>query len=276
LADESITLNSVKAPLTYVSRQELYPITYQDEPGKSLSDRRASYDSQLMNIFNGRAPAYKFNLDNDGFVLCRHETMVTNYFNANEVKKEYSKEIHDLVKNITGASFVHVFDHTIRTSDDNQRLKEKAREPVQVVHNDYTESSATKRVIDLLPRAKSSKLLSSRFAVVQVWRPIKGVVRKLPLAICNSRSLSQKDFVVTQLVLPNRKGEFYQVRHNPLHEWFFFPYMTSSEVLLFKGYDSEKDGRARFTAHSAFEDPTSTLNAPERLSIESRTFIFFD
>jgi hypothetical protein len=37
-----------------------------------------------------------------------------------------------------------------------------------------------------------------------------------------------------------------------------------------------KDGRARFSLHSAFDDPTSPANAKPRESIETRTFAFFD
>ena len=49
-----------------------------------------------------------------------------------------------------------------------------------------------------------------------------------------------------------------------------------SEVLLLKCFDSAKDGRVRFTAHSAFEDPDSPSEAIARESIEVRTLAFFD
>jgi hypothetical protein len=32
---------------------------------------------------------------------------------------------------------------------------------------------------------------------------------------------------------------------------------------------------ARYTAHSAFEDPTSSADAPPRQSIEARALVFF-
>ncbi len=51
--------------------------------------------------------------------------------------------------------------------------------------------------------------------------------------------------------------------------------MTRDEAMVFKCYDSLKDGRARFTAHSAFHDPTTIPGAPERVSIEARTLVFF-
>jgi hypothetical protein len=51
--------------------------------------------------------------------------------------------------------------------------------------------------------------------------------------------------------------------------------MQKNEALLLKCYDSMEDGRARFSAHSAFDDPTSPPNAAPRESIEARTLVFF-
>jgi hypothetical protein len=51
--------------------------------------------------------------------------------------------------------------------------------------------------------------------------------------------------------------------------------MRREEAYVFKVFDSEKDGRARWTAHTAFEDPTTPLNARPRESIEIRTLAFF-
>ena len=36
------------------------------------------------------------------------------------------------------------------------------------------------------------------------------------------------------------------------------------------------DRRARFTPHSALDDPTTPEDAPQRESIEVRTLVFFD
>jgi hypothetical protein len=51
--------------------------------------------------------------------------------------------------------------------------------------------------------------------------------------------------------------------------------MRPDEVMLLKCFDSARDGRARFTAHSAFDDPNTRENAPPRESIEVRTLAFF-
>ena len=50
--------------------------------------------------------------------------------------------------------------------------------------------------------------------------------------------------------------------------------MRADEALLLKCYDSDA-GPARFTAHTAFDDPTSPEDAAPRESIEVRTLAFF-
>jgi hypothetical protein len=52
--------------------------------------------------------------------------------------------------------------------------------------------------------------------------------------------------------------------------------MIEEEVLLIKTYDSARDGRARRSVHTAFDNPLAPADAPPRESIEVRTFAFFD
>ncbi|HJU28503.1 MAG TPA: CmcJ/NvfI family oxidoreductase, partial [Candidatus Binataceae bacterium] len=77
------------------------------------------------------------------------------------------------------------------------------------------------------------------------------------------------------LLYRDRTGEVYSIAFNPNHRWYYFPLMRRDEALLLKCYDSAADGRARFTAHSAFEDPSSPPDAPPRESIEARTLAFW-
>jgi hypothetical protein len=167
-----------------------------------------------------------------------------------------------------------VFDHTLRTADDELREKTKIREVVRRVHNDYTEWSGPQRVRDLLTQ-EADELLRRRFAIIQVWRPIRHPVETFPLGICDARSVTEKDFVISERVYPDRVGQTYATAYNPQHQWYWFPRMRRDEALVFKVFDSEKDGRARWTAHTAFEDPTSPPHARPRESIEIRTLAFF-
>ncbi len=65
------------------------------------------------------------------------------------------------------------------------------------------------------------------------------------------------------------------VSYNPAHQWYHFPLMGPAELILLKGFDSITDGRARFTAHTAFRDPRVPADAPARESIEARALAFF-
>jgi len=198
-----------------------------------------------------------------------------NFFDADELKRVYYPEVEALVKKVAGAARVVVFDHTLRSGDEAEREARLIREPVFNVHNDYTEWSGPQRVRELLPD-EAEELLRHRFAIIQVWRAINTPIQSNPLAIADARSLAHQDLIRAERRYPNRVGETYRIRHNPDHRWFYFPEMRRDEALVFKVYESAKDGRARFTAHSSFEDPTTPEGAPPRQSIEARTLAFFD
>ncbi len=97
----------------------------------------------------------------------------------------------------------------------------------------------------------------------------------MPLALCDARSIAPHELIATDLRYPDRVGEIYSVSHNPRHRWFYFPRMTRDEVVLIKCYDSATDGRARFAAHTGFDDPNSPPDAAPRESIEIRALVFF-
>ena len=122
---------------------------------------------------------------------------------------------------------------------------------------------------------EADALLRHRFAIVQVWRPIRLPVESFPLAICDARSLPPENLVLSERRYPHRVGQTYAITYNPQHRWYWFPRMRRDEALVFKVYDSLTDGRARWTAHTAFHDPTSRPDARPRESIEIRTLAFF-
>lgn len=236
--------------------------------------RTGVVEEKTMTVRDGRVLRDTFDLETHGFVFVDHPTQMKDFFDADELRSVYYKEAEDLVKAQTGAARVHVFDHTLRSGDEDTRNAKSVREPVTRVHNDYTEWSGPNRVRDLLPD-EAEDLLTRRFAIVQVWRAIRNPIESHPLGIVDARYLAEKDLVISERRYPDRIGQTYQIAYNPDHEWYYFPLMARDEALVFKVYDSAKDGRARFTAHSAFEDPTSPPNAAPRESIEMRTIAFF-
>jgi len=149
------------------------------------------------------------------------------------------------------------------------------REPVRRVHNDYTAKSGIRRVRDHLPPAEAEARLKKHFYEVNVWRPIVGPLEDAPLALCDARSIAPEDLLATDLIYPDKVGETYSLAYNPLHKWFYFPRLVREEAILIKCFDSDTGNPGRFTAHTAFDDPSTPPNARPRESIETRALVFF-
>ena len=267
---------SVEALLTYTVDTGVKPVNETMGPGNLNRRRTGKIKQHAVTIRDGRPLRGEFNLEEHGFEFIDHETAVEDFFDADQLRSVYYPEIEQLVKDRTGAARVLIFDHTLRSGDEATRQEKLVREPVKSVHNDYTEWSAPQRVRDLLPADEAEALLERRFAIVQVWRPIRHPIQSDPLAICDARSIAPGDLIAAERRYPDRVGETYRISYNPDHRWFYFPNMRRNEALVFKVYDSEKDGRARFTAHTSFDDPTSPPDAPRRESIEMRLLVFYD
>ncbi|HLQ92575.1 MAG TPA: CmcJ/NvfI family oxidoreductase, partial [Xanthobacteraceae bacterium] len=265
---------AITATINYIvdNGEKIFTVTA--GPGGTDVRNGGALDPWPVEIHDGRQQAPRFELGRDGFRFVRHDTKVADFFDEKEIARVYYPEVEALVKAESGASRVVVFDHTLRTAADDEREARKIREVVRRAHNDYTEWSGPQRVRDLLPN-EADDLLRRRFAIIQVWRPIRHPVETFPLAICDARSVAFEDFVISERRYPDRIGQTYAAKYNPNHRWYYFPRMRREEALVFKVFDSLKDGRARWTAHTAFEDPTSPPNARPRESIEIRTLAFF-
>ncbi|MEQ8346381.1 MAG: CmcJ/NvfI family oxidoreductase [Sneathiellaceae bacterium] len=185
--------------------------------------------------------------------------------------------------------------------------------PAHVVHGDYTLTSAPQRLRDLArpPKendtvrailAEGETLLDAgaveraidggRFAIINVWRSIgDGPVATHPLALCDAARVDPQDLVVFEIHYADRIGENYFAKPSDRHGWFFYPAMTRDEALLIKQWDSrgglarsrgaDADGRTpdapcTFSFHSAFEDPATRPDAPDRWSIEVRCVVLYD
>lgn len=271
-------LSHVEAALHYLVPMAEKPVHYTYEPPSGTPQRNSSYETHTLPIRNARAIAPQLSLDDQGFALVTHQSAVRNFYNDEEVRRVYYPEAEQFLENITGALKVVVFDHNVRNAQRAQQGELGIKEPVQRAHNDFTAKSGYSRAaLELAARGieDAETLLQHRFAIVNVWRPIVGPIQQSPLAVCDARSIAASDWVASDLVYRDRVGETYAITYNPTHRWFYFPHLQPNEALLIKCFDSAEDGRARFAAHSSFEDPTSPPEAPPRESIELRTLVFY-
>jgi hypothetical protein len=263
---------TVGIPYTVDTGEKLVNETF--GPNNIRRRRTGTHELKQTAVQNGRLVADRLSLDQQGFVFVDHKTKVVDFFDPAQLESVYYPEVEQLIKRESGASRVVIFDHTLRSGDETEREAKLIREPVLSAHNDYTEWSGPNRVREILPD-EAEALLAGRFAIIQVWRAINQPIQANPLAVADAKSVETGDLVVAERRYPHRVGQTYRLKYNPKHRWFYFPEMRRDEALVFKVYDSQKDGRARFTPHTSFQDPTSPPNAPPRQSIEVRALAFF-
>lgn len=179
--------------------------------------------------------------------------------------------------------------------------------PAHVVHGDYTMTSTPDRLRQLTRPPSSNDTLRTvlgegqslldageieeaiahgRYGIINLWRNIADTpVAVNPLALCDAACVRPQDLVVFEIHYADRIGENYFAKYSDGHRWYFYPDMTRDEALLIKQWDSAgrmarthgaesdpADGSepCTFSFHSAFEDPTTPPDAPDRWSIEVR------
>ncbi len=267
-------LSAVEATLNYLAPTGERPRSYAYDPPPHLPRTTGVSVPFRVSIRDGRPIAKELTLDREGFALVEHQSAVRNFYDDEEVKAVYYSEAEHLLKRVTGASRVFIFDHTARRRIPGaEDRRDSIRQPVTRVHVDHTAKSGPQRVHDLIPD-EAKELLHGRVQVINIWRPIQGPLLDAPLAVCDAQSVLAQDLIPSDLIYRERIGETYSVSYRPSHRWYYFSKMTTDEVLLLKCYDSATDGRARFAPHTAFIDPTTPPDAPPRESIELRTLVF--
>ncbi|MDJ0927897.1 MAG: CmcJ/NvfI family oxidoreductase [Gammaproteobacteria bacterium] len=255
-----------------------------------------------------------------GFELL-HEPLAEpdlDFFAHDQVVRHYYPHCESIIAAATGAR-AFAFDHNLRSApakQEQQRIVggQHVQEPLQLVHGDYTLTSAPQRLRDLTrPPGRNDtlrgvlgadeSLLSAeqaqhalaeggRFAIINLWRNIATEpVQSKPLALCDSRSVDPQDLVVFEIHYEDRIGENYFAKHAASHRWFYYPEMSRDEALLIKQWDSsgplaQSEGRlsdasdmsavSTFSYHSAFEDPGTPPDAPDRQSIEVRCIVIYE
>jgi hypothetical protein len=252
------------------------PIYIASTPGADAQmDIGAEFEERDITVRDARQLQPPSTLDVQGFALLSHPVRVLDFYQLEDQREHYEQSIRDLVLREIGGSQALVFDHTLRSDSRQVRGERAIREPAAVIHTDYTDASAQRRLRDLLPATEVEQRLQRRFAIVNVWRSIAGPARTSPLALCDAQTLRGPELVASERLAEQRTGELELVTFSEAHRWYFFPDVTRDEALLIKTYDSALDGRARRSIHTAFANPQATKDAPPRESIESRLMVFF-
>lgn len=265
----------VEAELPYLAASDVPPYRYTYDPPPGVPKEVGELDHHRTRVWSGWKDAPTMSLDREGIAIGRHPTPFRAFYDADAVERDFYPEMERLVLAQTGGRRAIVFDKNVRHAPSAETPTTFLGKPARLVHNDYTARSAPQRVRDLLGEREAADVLQRRYAFVNLWRPIVGPLRDAPLALCDARSVAPETVVVSSLIYPDRRGEVYRLTYSPQHRWLYFPDMEPDEVIFIKCWDSLEDGRARFSAHTAFDDPSCPPGSPPRQSIEIRTLVMW-
>jgi hypothetical protein len=322
--DDTGRIVAVSTKLNYVTPESVEINVHRDVSGVDAGYEGATWDAVELDVKNARLSSKK-TLDEHGYQLVDDEhqgdsspSENIDFMNTDHVIDHYYPECEHLLKNVLGqdkVAEVKAFDHNIRinTNSFGPELKggggSKAQVPLAMVHGDYTNVSAPRRIQDLAQPPKANDVLKRRlgeqsllqpnmaeeamqgkrrFAIINVWRNIdkNNPVLEFPLACLDASCVSQTDFKVLKIHYLDRVGQNYFLSHSKSHDWYYFPLMTNREALLIKTWDSkgtfpwtedhEKTSLSTLAFHTAFADPSSPLDSPPRKSIEVRCVVIWN
>ncbi|MEM8564253.1 MAG: CmcJ/NvfI family oxidoreductase, partial [Pseudomonadota bacterium] len=177
----AMTNASTTAVLNYLIPTGERPIYIASQGGADAALRiGAEFEEKRVTITDARALTPPASLDVQGFELVEHHTQVSDFYQLSDVQDQYEAEIVALVLSATGARDALVFDHTLRSDSPDVRGQRSTRETASVIHNDYTDASARQRLIDLVGEKIAEPRLQRRYAIINVWRSIRGIVFNSP------------------------------------------------------------------------------------------------
>ena len=272
----------VVAGLNYLVPTAERPVSYAFEPPPGVPWESCAYALRPMPIADGRLAAPRPGIDREGFELWDAPSVVSDFADEHQIRNIYYPEAMELALQVTGAQRAYVFDHLVRRRERDRAALSFGRRDLADgrpavngrIHNDYTEASGRARLGRVLEDPAAAARVT-RFAIVNIWRSIRGPVQDTPLAVCDARSVNAADLVESEVRYPRRTGEIYHLLHSPRHRWWYFARMDRHEALVFKQYDSQLGGVARFVPHTAFDLPDIPADAPLRESIELRCLVVF-
>ena len=85
---------------------------YVDSPPAGERSRNFEFEAKSVVIENVRGKEDSVSLDTTGFQFYKHTSKLTTFDNDEEIRRVYYPECTELIKKLTGASRVKVFDHS--------------------------------------------------------------------------------------------------------------------------------------------------------------------
>jgi hypothetical protein len=273
---------SVMSTINYCGTEGLPPKMQFD-----LTDAKNSIggprDSREMPVYNARLMDPAPTLDGNGFMMLNRPTTVSDFEDPDQMEVYY-REAEKLLDELLHPEVTFMFGHIFRTDDPEEtRKRMESEEPLERsrggaaggAHVDFAEE-AIAQYVEEFGGERAPELAKMRIVNINVWRPI-GKVERMPLALCDGSTVNREKMLPIDMY--NAVGPYstmkvgLSLQYEPGHRWYYYPDMTSDEVLVFKNFDSAP-GVVPRVPHSAIVDPTSSPDAAPRHSIEVRALCF--
>ncbi|MEM8540477.1 MAG: CmcJ/NvfI family oxidoreductase [Pseudomonadota bacterium] len=230
--------------------------------GNLISPELVSTSVDLSDVRKSTRP---ISFADDAVEFAKFPSAIETFDASGDWKKTYDRELNELLQGKLNVKEVIIFDHTLRVDDPNAD-----RPPARNVHSDYSVDGAHQRLIDLIGAGRAEEWRKGHFAFINVWRPVDNPINSAPLGFIRPSSIEAKDWILLDLIYPDRKGQIMGVVGNERHEWLYQSTMTPDEVVFFNIYDNH--GMPSI-AHSALDLVESEDVHTIRKSIESRTLV---
>ncbi|RDI78794.1 hypothetical protein Vi05172_g11159 [Venturia inaequalis] len=224
----------------------------------------------------------EFSLDKEGFTYVKHASALTgdDFKDAEKTKTIYRPETEELIKKVTGAYKVCIFNTMTRVSHgkvpERRGAKEQGHGQAYRVHVDQDNAAVDKTIRDCYPPAEAEELLKKRVQIVNVWRPIEQIYRD-PFGIADLNTQAPEDIIALKVFLKDGvTATTLGCRANLNHHWYYKYAQKPDEPVLFLQFDSKVGGHCfGRVPHSAFKDMEYEDGEPRR-SIEARALVFYD
>lgn len=186
-------------------------------------------------------------------------------FSGTDWRAQYDRELSDILAKEVGARETVIFDHTVREDDPNSD-----RKPARNVHSDYSAEGAQNRLVDILGADRAAEWSEGHYGFINIWRPVGEPINSAPLGFVRPSTVREEDWILIDLIYPDRLGHIMGLAANESHEWVYRSKMAPDEIALFNIYDNQGLAPVGHSAIDLVEDETVTRI---RKSIESRTVV---
>lgn len=262
-------VREIEAEIGYIAPMTARPLSYSGYPDRE----NLVLDNRMMRIVNANTRTERPAFETHGFEATFHRSAIHAFDQSGIWHDTFKNEVIEVLKSRTGARDVVIPAVAYRSTALSGSFG-----AARFCHNDYTPGSTAIHIRNLDPKMADERL-AGRYAAIQVWKLISDAPQDQPLALCDARSVSAADIVVGEAWYGEPKtpvlwGDMACVRHNPRHEWSYFPELQKDELLIWAGYDSNPE-QPSIVPHTAVADPRVAPGGPPRINVEARCYAFF-